>query len=199
MSDSNNGWEYYAYPLCYKVAVCLLMPMFNGAVLSLGIFLFLNLHHIFGIFFIAFGTLLFVLTAYGLFMSSSILISDDGIKAANFGRPLKIIRWQDVTKVIKLRGWNNGSYSYEDTYYIFDGNFGAWRERMVNWRGPIVFSERIRKLREVLDKINNYSHRFGFPLFVVDEEAATKLSAQEGAGYWRRVAQEVDEVRVPNL
>jgi hypothetical protein len=103
-------------------------------------------------------------------MSSSIVLSEEGIAARNFGRTLKFIRWENVTKIKKVRRWNAGSRSYEDVFYVFDGDFPALRERMVNLRGPIAFSDKIRRVRDLLDEINEYARRYHFPVLTLDQE-----------------------------
>ena len=57
----------------------------------------------FDVLLILFGAWFIFLSAFGSLMCSSIIVSDEGIAAANFWRTLRFIHWRDVTKVKKVR------------------------------------------------------------------------------------------------
>jgi hypothetical protein len=104
-----------------------------------------------------------------------------------------------VKTVKKVRRWNAGSRSFEDVFHVFDGAFSPFRERMVNLRGPIVFSDKIRELRSLLDKINDAARRYHFSVVSLDQEAARKVAARAGAGSWKRTVPKVEEVPLTEL
>jgi len=169
-------------------------------VLVFGVLLLAATGIFFGALLFLFGSLLLAfLSIFGSLMCCSIIISENGIAAHNFGRVLKFIRWQDITTIKKIRRWNAGSRSFEDTFHIFDGEFPAFRERTVNLRGPIVFTDKIRSLRSLLDKINEAAHRYRLPLVVLDQEAARSLAARSHAGAWQRTVPKVEEVPLTEL
>ena len=170
MHDANGAAEFYDYPFSQKVITYLLMPVVSLISILLGAFLLKAESTVVGALLILFGACLFFLSAFGSLMCSSIVVSDKGIAARNFGRMLKFIRWEDVAKIKKVRRWNAGSRSYEDVFYVFDGNYPALRERVVNLRGPIAFSDKIRGVRNLLDKINEHARRYHFPLVTLDQE-----------------------------
>ncbi|MGH7105060.1 MAG: hypothetical protein ACREFT_00925 [Acetobacteraceae bacterium] len=189
----------FRYPLSQVVITYLLMPIVSLISLGLGVFLFAATSIFFGVILILFGVWLVFLSVFGSLMCSSVTVSNEGIAAHNFGRTLKFILWQDVMKVKKVRRWNAGSRSFENVFYIFDGTFPPLRERMVNLRGPIAFTDKIRELRELLDEINKAARRYHFPLVVLDQEAARKLATQTGVGAWRRTVLKVEEAPLTEL
>jgi hypothetical protein len=172
------------------------MPALVLFCLWVGIFLLNENSTFVGIMLIAFAVWFANLGAFGSMMCSPIVISGEGIAAHNFGRSLKFVRWQDVTKIKKVRRWNPASQSYDAAFYVFDGDFGTFHERMVNSLGPIGFTDKICGQRELLDKINGYAQRYQFPLIVVDQEAARRCAAERGAGAWERTVPKVNEDRV---
>jgi len=171
MQNANCATEFHSYPFSQTVITYLLMPVVSLISIGLGVFLLTAGSAIVGAFLALFGPCLLFLSAFGSLMCSSIAISDEVIAAHNFGRTLRSIRWEDVTKITKVRRWNAGSRSYEDVFHIYDGDFSALRERMVNWRGPIVFSDKIRRVRDLLDRINGSAQRHHFPLVTLDQQA----------------------------
>lgn len=193
MSDASNATN-FRYPLSQVVITYLLLPVVSLISLGLGVFLLETASTFFGVLLILFGAWFLFLSAFGSLMCSSITASDEGIAARNFGRTLKFIRWRDVTKVKKVRRWNAGSRSFEDVFYVFDGTFPPLRERIVNLRGPVAFTDKICGSRGLLDKINEAVRRYRFPLVALDQEAARKLAAESGAGAWRRTVPKVEEV-----
>jgi hypothetical protein len=110
------------------------MPIVSLINLGLGALLLEVGSVFFGALLILFAAGFVFLIAFGSLMCCSITVSDEGIASHNFGRTLKSIRWQDVTKIKKVRRWNAGSRSFEDVFYVFDGTFPALRERTVNAR-----------------------------------------------------------------
>lgn len=198
MLGMNNVVD-FRYPLSQVVITYLLMPIVSLISLGLGVFLFAATSIFFGVILILFGVWLVFLSVFGSLMCSSVTVSNEGIAAHNFGRTLKFILWQDVMKVKKVRRWNAGSRSFENVFYIFDGTFPPLRERMVNLRGPIAFTDKIRELRELLDEINKAARRYHFPLVVLDQEAARKLATQTGVGAWRRTVLKVEEAPLTEL
>lgn len=193
MTDASRS-KSYRYPFSQIVISYLLLPIFSVLGLGLGAFLLEVGSAFFGALLILFGAWLIFLSAFGSLMSASIIVSDEGIAAHNFGRSLKFIRWRDVTKIKKVRRWNAGSRSFEDAFYVFDKTFSSLHQRMVNLRGPIAFTDKIRDLRGLLDKVNEAARRYRFPLVALDQEAARKLAAQSGAGVWARTVPKVHEV-----
>lgn len=193
MSDASSATK-YRYPFSQLVITYLLMPGVSLISLGLGAFLLKVNSIFFGALLVLFAAWFIFLIAFGSLMCCSITVSDDGIAAHNFGRTLKFIRWGDVMKIKKIRRWNAGSRSFEDVFHVLDGTFPPLRERMVNLRGPVAFTDKIRGLPELLDKINEAARRYHFPLVALDQEAARKLAAQTGAGSWRRTVPKVEEV-----
>ncbi len=199
MSDVTGTSKRYRYRLYPKIAGYVLAPLFTAFFTGLAIFLFEQ-----GAIGVAVLCLLFAIGIALLIVLTSLTyaligISDDGITAYKLGWKMKSIRWQDVKKIQKMRFWNMGARAYQGRFYVYDGDFGTRRKLMVNLRGPIVFTDEIRELRELLNRINGYARRHGFPLVVLDQEAASKLAVQKGAGYLGRVAPTADEVRVTEL
>ena len=189
----------YRYSLYSKIAGYVLAPLFTAFFTGLAMFLFKQ-----GAIGVAILCLLFAVGIALLIVLTSLTyapigISDDGIAAYKLGWKMKSVRWPDVKKIQKMRFWNMGARAYQDRFYVYDGDFGTRRKLMVNLRGPIVFTDEIRELRELLNRINGYARRYGFPLVVLDQEAASKLAVQKGAGYLGRVAPTADEVRVTEL
>ncbi len=168
--DTNSAIKYYKYPFSQKVITYLLMPLVSLISVSLGLFLSKAGDAILGSLFISVGAGLFFLSTFGSLMSSSIVASIEGIGARNFGRTLKFIRWRDISKIKKVRRWNAGSRSFEDMFYIFDGDFTALRERMVNLRGPIAFSDKICGIRDLLNGINDRAREHHLLLVILDQE-----------------------------
>ena len=191
-----NGHE---YPLSQRAITYFLMPAVSLSSSGLGGVLLKSDNVIAGILLMLFGMFFLLLTAFGSLMCSSIHVSADGIAARNFGRTLKFVRWEDVVKVKRVRRWNAGSRSFENVFYIFDGVFSAARERMVNLRGPIAFTEQIHGLRELLAKINDSARKYHFALVSLDQEEARKSAMRSGAGIWKRTVPEVNEVRIAEL
>ena len=174
----------------------LMMPAVSLVSIGVGIFLLKANSTFVGILFIFFGAWLVLLSAFGALMCSSIIVTGESIAARNVGRTLKVIRWENVTRAKKVRNWNPGSQSFQDTFYVFDGTFPPLRERMVNLRGPIAFTDKMRGLRRLLDTVNEAARRYEFPLVALDQEAARKLAAQRQAGAWERTVPKVEEVRL---
>lgn len=172
----------------------LLMPIVSLISLSLGVFLLHVASTFFGVLLVLFGIWFIFLSAFGSLMCSSITISEEGIASHNFGRTLKFVRWQDVIKIKKVRRWNAGSRSFEDVFHVFDKIFSPLQERMVNLRGPVAFTDKLRGSRELLDKINEAACRHHFPLVLLDQEAARKSAIKTGSGAWKRVVPKVEEV-----
>lgn len=185
----------FRYPLMRLVVTYLCFPRLSTASVALGIFV-LKGDTFVGVFLLLFGSLMISLGAYGSLLCSSISIDGKGIAACNFGRTLRHIEWQNVTKITKVRRWNAGLRGYENEYYIFDGVFSPLMERLFNLRGPIAFSDKIKELRDLLDQINAAASQYQFSLTAVDQEAARTLAAEAGAGAWRRTVPTVDEVQV---
>jgi hypothetical protein len=179
MQDPNSAAELYDYPFSQLVITYLLMPLVSLTSIVFGVFLLtVDDGAVVGAFLILFGPSLLFLSAFGSLMCSSIAISDEGIAARNFGRTLKFIRWKDVTKIKKVRRWNAGSRSYQDDFYVFDGDFPALRERMVNLRGPIAFRDQILRVRDLLDKINASAQQHHFLLVSLDQETGSEVAVQ---------------------
>src|ERR1051326_7790142 len=153
MVDRNRSPGAYNYPPSQIVITYLGIPALSVFCLGTGIFAIDANSTLFGFLSILVAALFISLSVFGSLMCSSITIDDEGIGSRNFGRRLKFIRWQDVTKVRKIRRWNAGSRSYENVFHVFDRDFSGLRERMVNLRGPIVFTDKIDRLRELLDTI----------------------------------------------
>jgi hypothetical protein len=170
IGDTNGAIKYYKYPFSQKVITYLLMPLVSLISVSLGSFLLKADDAILGSFFTLVGVGLFFLSAFGSLMCSPIIVSDEGIEARNFGRMLKFVRWEEVTKIKKVRRWNAGSRSFDDTFYVFNGNFPALRERMVNLRGPIAFGDKISGIRDLLNGINEYGQRHHLLFVTLDQE-----------------------------
>lgn len=198
MPNGHNATD-FRYPLSQVAITYFLMPVVSLISLGLGAFLFEEASIFFGVLLILFGAWFIFLSVFGSLMCSSITVSGEGIAAHNFGRTLKFIRWQDVTQVKKVRRWNAGSRSFEDVFHVFDGTFSPLRERLVNLRGPVVFTGKIRGLRGLRDRINEASHRYHFSLVALDQEAARKLATQAGAGAWKRAVPKVEEVPLTEL
>jgi hypothetical protein len=196
MQDANGAVKFYSYPFSQTVITYLLMPMVAVISLVLGTFLLKADSTIVGVLLILFGACLFFLSACGSLMCSRIVVGDKGIAAYNFGRTLKFIRWQDVTKIKKVRRWNAGSRSYEDVFYAFDGDYPPLQERMVNLRGPVTFSDKIRGVRDLLDKINEYARRHHFLLITLAQETMRELAAPKEAGSLGQTAVKSDETEV---
>ncbi|MEI9997346.1 MAG: hypothetical protein WDM91_22315 [Rhizomicrobium sp.] len=176
-----------------------MMPMMSLASLSMGIFLIDSASTFVGFLLILFGAAFLFLSAFGTLMCSSIVSGDDGIAAHNFGRNLRFIRWQDVTVVKKSRRWNPGARAFQDVFYVFDSVYSSLQERMVNLRGPIVFSDRISGLRDLLDDINQAAHQYHFPLVALDQEAARTQAIATDAGIYRRTVPKVNEAPLAEL
>ena len=170
MDDTNRAVLYYKYPFSPKIITYLLMPVASLITIGLSSILLKANDPILGSLFILFGAGLLFLSAFGSLMCSSIVVSNDGIAAHNFGRTLKIIRWENVTKIKKVRRWNAASRSFEDTFYIFDGDMTALSERMVNFRGPVAFGDKIRGVRNLLTEVNEYGRRHHLLLVALDQE-----------------------------
>lgn len=171
LQRSSGATDFYNYRLSQTFITYLLMPSISLFSIGVGAFLLATGSAVIGAFLlILLGACLLFLSAFGSLMCSSISISDEGIVARNFGRTLKFIRWEDVTKIKKVRRWNAGSRSYEDVFHVFDGERPLLRERMVNWRGPIVFSDKIRGVQALLSGINRYSQLHQVPLVTLDPE-----------------------------
>lgn len=189
----------YKYPVSRRLMTYLGMPVLSLIGLGLAIPLFIVHNLVFGTLFVLAGAWFMLLSAFGYLMCSSITVDDKGIAAHNFGRMLKFISWRDVTKIKKVRARPPTTSSYEDVYYVFDGTFSAFHERLVNLRGPIAFNDKIGGLGELLAKINEAARLYRFTLVAVDEEAARKLAVQKGAGACERTAPKVKEVPLTEL
>ena len=162
----------HKYPLSQLILTYLLMP--GVALVSFGLgMLWLELGtSVVPVLFFLCAAWLVCLAAFGSLMSSSIATSDEAIAAYNYGRMLKSVRWQKIAKVKKVRRWNAGSRSYEDVFHVFDGEPSWLQERMVNLRGPIVFTDKISELRTLLNEINGYAREYRFSLVILDQEAS---------------------------
>jgi hypothetical protein len=180
----------YKYPPSQTMITYLLMPAVSLTCIGLGVFLLIMERAVVSYFLILVGMGFMFLSAFGSLMCSSIIVTDDGIAACNYGRTLKFIRWRDATGAKKVRRWNAGSRGYDDVYHIFDG---SGHERIVNLLGPIVFTDKIIGLREILDSVNDAARGHHFPLTVSDQEAARKPVAPNGAAPWRGRAAKVEE------
>ena len=160
----------HRYPLSQVVITYLLIPVVSLISLSMGIFLLKSASMVLGVLLILFAAWFIFLSVFGSLMCSSITVSDKGIAAHNFGRTLKFVHWQDVTKVKKVSRWNAASRSFESVFYVFDGSFSSFWERVVNLRGPLAFTEKIQGLRGLLDKINEAAHRYQFSIVSLDQK-----------------------------
>jgi ABC-type multidrug transport system fused ATPase/permease subunit len=196
MRDLNGAAEFHDYPFSQTAITYLLMPVVSLVGILLGIFLLTAGSAIVGALLILFGGCLVFLSAFGSLMCSSIAINDEGIAARNFGRTLRYIRWEDVTKIKKVRRWNAGSRSYENVFHVFDDDFPALRERLVNLRGPIVFSDKICKMSGLLNKINESARRYQFPLVTLDQEATREIVTQKKARPLGQTVPKADETKV---
>lgn len=152
MSDVTGTSKRYRYRLYPKIAGYVLAPLFTAFFTGLAIFLFEQ-----GAIGVAVLCLLFAIGIALLIVLTSLTyaligISDDGITAYKLGWKMKSIRWQDVKKIQKMRFWNMGARAYQGRFYVYDGDFGTRRKLMVNLRGPIVFTDEIRELRELLNR-----------------------------------------------
>ena len=126
---------------------------------------------------------------------ASIKINEDGIAAFIFGFEAKTISWKNMTKIRKTRVTNG--YNYVDSFSVFDGNHSLICRYFVNVCGGIMFSQDIRGLRDLLDKVSFYARRYEVPLVVLDTEAAAKEFARDQApGRWKRGMAKSAEVRV---
>jgi hypothetical protein len=186
----------YIYPVSQTAIIYLLMPMVSLISLGLGWVLLGANNIIVGFFLILFGALLVFLSAFGSLMYSSIVINDEGIATRNYGRTLKFIPWTKVVKIKKVRRWNAGSRSFEDVFHIFNGSSSG---RMVNLRGPIVFTDKIRGLRTLLDKLNASARKYHFALVALDQEAARKIAGQSRVRAWKRIVPDVEETPLAEL
>nr|RAV91156.1 hypothetical protein DBT45_09350 [Aerococcus tenax] len=187
------------YPFFQMAVTYLLMPIVSLIGLGLGVLLLESESAFVGVLLILFGVWLLFLSVFGSLMCASIIVSDDGIASCNFGRSLKFVRWKNVSKIKKVRRWNAGFRSFEDVFYIFDGAFSPFQERMVNLIGPIAFTDKIRGLRNILDCINEAAKKYSIPLILLDQEAARKSAAQSGAGAWIRLVPKVEEIEITSL
>src|SRR5664279_65067 len=116
MRDPMGAAEFHDYPFSQRAITYLLMPLVSLVSILLGVFLLTAGSPIVGALFILFGGCFVFLSAFGSLMCSSITISDEGIAAHNFGLTLRFIRWENVTKIKKVRRWNAGSRSYESVF-----------------------------------------------------------------------------------
>jgi hypothetical protein len=195
-AHADGARKRYRYSLYPKIAGYVLAPLFAAFFTGLAIFLFEQGAVGVAVLCLLFAIGIVLLIALTSLTYAPIDISDEGIAAYKLGWKMKSTRWQDVKKIQKMRFWNMGARAYQDRFYVYDGDFGTRRKLMVNLRGPIVFTDEIRELRELLDRINGYARRYSFPLVALDQEAASKLAAQKGAGYLGRAAPKTDEVKV---
>lgn len=148
------------------------MPIACLACVTLGVFLVRSGNFTPGVLLVTFGVLFAFLSTYGSLMDVAILANTDGISAYKIGRRIKFIRWQDISKVKKIHRWNAGSRSYQDVYYVFDKPYPPISERLVNFVGPITFTDEISNLPELINKVNESAREFGFSLSIIDQEAS---------------------------
>jgi len=196
VTGTAKRYRYKPYP---KIAGYVLAPLFTAFFTGLAIFLFQQGAPGVAILCLLFAIGIALLIALTSLTYAPIGITDDAITAYKLGRRMKSIRWQDVKKIQKIRFWNMGARAYQDRFYVYDDDFGTRRRLLFNLRGPFVFTDEIRELRDLLNSINSYARRHGFPLVVSDQEAASKTAVQRGAGNFGRVAPTADEVRVNEL
>ena len=201
MQNADGTVEFHGYPFSQLIMTYLGMPALCLVSILLGAFLLITGSltvgsAIVGTLFVLFSPVVFFLSAFGALMCSVIAVSDEGIAAHNFGRTLRFIRWEDVTKIKKVRRWNIASGSYLDTFYVFDRNFPPLRERMVNFRGPIAFSGEIRGLRDLLNRINDYSRRNNFLLVTLAQGLDGRSGTQMKLASRKRASPETDEIEV---
>jgi hypothetical protein len=199
MSDVDGASHRYRYKLYPRMVGYVLASLLIAFFTRLAAFLF-GQHSIgVAVLCLLFAVGIALLIVIAALTYAPISISDYGIVTYKLGWRMKSIRWQDVTKIQKMRFWNMGARAYQDRFYVYNGDFGTRRRLLVNLRGPIVFTDEIRELRDLLNRINSYARRHGFPLVVSDQEAASNAAAQKGAGYLERVAPTPEEVRVSEL
>jgi hypothetical protein len=187
-----HGSEIHKYPVRQLIANYVITPIIALLCFSFGIFV-LDQSYVAGALCVGFGFFVALMNLMLLLIFSRIVVSDGGISAHNFGRMLKFIRWENVKKIDKVRQWNAGSRSYSEVFHVFDGDFSAFERRMVNFRGPIVFTDRIEGLRMLLDKVNEYARQHQFPLVVLDQEVARMHALRQGAGLWKRTVPALEE------
>jgi hypothetical protein len=125
---------------------------------------------------LAWGVIIYLRT----FLSrSSILLDDQLIAACMFGFRTKVIKWQDVAKIKKIRGTNG--YTYVDSYQLFDRRSHnlICRFLLVNLCGSILFTQEIHNLEGLVQEINLHARRHAIPLVMWDAEATANLRAKE--------------------
>jgi hypothetical protein len=119
-----------------------------------------------------------------------------GISAKALGIRTRAIKWRDVKKIRKARVTNG--YVYVENFNIQDSKkHDVVCRFFVNFCGNIAFSQDIRGLRNLLNRVNFYARQHEIPLVIWDTEAAAaKLASEKGPGYWRRATAQIPEVRV---
>lgn len=163
--------QFHSYPTAQVVTNYLVIPMMWLFWSACGAYAFEYGRFVLGTLCVFSALWLIVLNLVGSLLMSSIAVNDEGIAANNFGRTLKFVSWGSVTKVKKVRRWNMGSRTYEEVFHVFDGEYSPLRERFINVLGPVVFSHRIGRVKDLLDSINVHAQRYGFPLVVIDQGA----------------------------
>lgn len=196
MSDRVSSSKHYEYTLYPKIAGRVLAPLLAAMFAGLALLLFEKGITGLAITFLLFALGWILLVAIGALVDAPIHISDEGIAASKMGWTTKGICWQDVISVKKRHLYNPASLRYDDTFYVNDRDYRGPLYWFPNLYGPIIFSDQLCDVRDLLDRINGYARRFGFPLVVVDEEAAKRAAALHSAGFWQRMVPKVDESRV---
>ena len=193
-SDRYNNVKVYRYSyLISAIYLCVLI-----ALLVFSLFILVFFVRSFDVWCIAFMSLVGVFLLFllrGMLSRVPILIGDDGITARVFGIKLKTVQWKNVKKIRKIRAYNG--YTYVDSFRILTESSNYLCRFFAKICNGIEFTQDIRDLRELLDRLNFYAHQYGISLVVRDTQAAgAKLSGDQGPGYWKRATAEIPEVKV---
>lgn len=140
---------------------------------------------------------LFVFVFLRVVLSRATIVANDRhIAAYMLGMQSRVIRWQDIKKIRKVRASNG--YNYVDSFDVVDRMPRRLICKLVfvNLCGDIVFTQDISDLRGLLQQVNSFAQQHDIPLVVCDTEADhAKLRTKTGREWWTQALAK-EEVRV---
>ena len=130
---------------------------------------------------------------------ATICVDERGVHARRFGLTWRSIAWNHVRRIARIREYDPVSRSAKNYYYIFDSklrrnaNVRKLSSNMHN--GPIMFSDQIEELNNLVGVVNEHSLRHGIELVAVDRVA----DAAQATTLWRKMEPVEQEHKIARL
>jgi hypothetical protein len=156
----------------------LFAPLYVGflgvlLLLWLGVYLYSIELRVIGIIFFVFGVLIFGVIILIHLAYATIRIDDEAIRACQFGRVWRLIKWCDIKRALLMNEYDPAFSSVVSYYYINDSmrrqRFQS-RKIFANTKyGSLMFSGKINNLDKLLNIVNGHLIKHGVDTASVDQ------------------------------